>query len=56
MHRILETFEAFLDNGEVSEKAVECLKDLPHVEMRNSIALWKLAVQIKKGLKNSESV
>ncbi|XP_058231012.1 E3 ubiquitin-protein ligase rnf213-alpha-like [Hemibagrus wyckioides] len=53
---ILETFEAFLDNGEVSEKAVECLKDLSHVEMRNSIALWKLAVQIKKGLKNSESV
>ncbi|KAK3514811.1 hypothetical protein QTP70_032426 [Hemibagrus guttatus] len=55
-YTILETFEAFLGFGEVSEKAVECLRDLPQVEMRNSIALWKLAVQIKKGLKNSESV
>ncbi|GAA6098909.1 E3 ubiquitin-protein ligase rnf213-alpha-like [Tachysurus ichikawai] len=53
---VLETFEAFLEYREINEKAVDCLRDLQEIEMRHSIALWKLAMQIKKGIKDSESV
>lgn len=56
LHRVLETFEAFLEYREINEKAVDCLRDLQEIEMRHSIALWKLAMQIKKGIKDSESV
>lgn len=56
MHRILETFNAFRDCDEISEKAIECLKDLEQIKMSHSIALWKLAVQIKKGIKNTRSM
>ncbi|XP_060763768.1 E3 ubiquitin-protein ligase rnf213-alpha-like isoform X2 [Neoarius graeffei] len=53
---ILETFNAFRDCDEISEKAIECLKDLEEMKMSHSIALWKLAVQIKKGIKNTRSM
>lgn len=56
MHRIMETFEAFQDGGEISEKAVECVEDLQQMEMKYGIALWRLAVQVKKGIKTSDSV
>lgn len=55
MHRILETFDAFLMHCELNEKAIECLKNLDQMEMKHGIALWKLAVQVKKGIK-AESV
>ncbi|XP_034155120.2 E3 ubiquitin-protein ligase rnf213-alpha isoform X2 [Pangasianodon hypophthalmus] len=54
--KITETFDAFLDCDEIHEKAIHCLKDLQEMEMRYGIALWKLAVQIKKGIKTTESV
>ncbi|XP_053530339.1 E3 ubiquitin-protein ligase rnf213-alpha isoform X3 [Ictalurus punctatus] len=53
---IEETFDAFLYCDEINEKAIECLSDLQGMEMKYGMALWKLAVQIKKGIKNTESV
>ncbi|KAL7839146.1 hypothetical protein SRHO_G00258040 [Serrasalmus rhombeus] len=52
---ISETFEAFLDFSEIDVKAVECLEQLQDLKMSHGIALWKLAVQIKKGIKATES-
>ncbi|XP_035382020.1 E3 ubiquitin-protein ligase rnf213-alpha-like isoform X2 [Electrophorus electricus] len=51
---IHETFEAFIYHCEIEEKAIICLQHLQEVEMRHAIALWKLAVQIKKGIKATE--
>ncbi|KAK1806297.1 hypothetical protein P4O66_000172 [Electrophorus voltai] len=51
---IQETFEAFIYHCEIEEKAIVCLQHLQEVEMRHAIALWKLAVQIKKGIKATE--
>ncbi|KAM9447090.1 E3 ubiquitin-protein ligase rnf213-alpha-like [Clarias gariepinus] len=53
---IMETFDAFCDCDEINKKAIECLKVLPEMKMKYGIALWKLAVQIKKGIKNTKSV
>lgn len=54
--RIKETFEAFLDLQEIDDWAMGCLEQLPDLEMNYSIALWKLAVQIKKGIRGTESM
>ncbi|XP_049326791.1 uncharacterized protein LOC125787055 [Astyanax mexicanus] len=50
---IMETFEAFDDKNEIDVKAVECLEPLRDLEMRYGIALWKLAVQMKKGIRGT---
>lgn len=51
----METFEAFQLHSEVNEKAMECVKGLEQMEMKYGIALWKLAVRIKKGTRNAAS-
>lgn len=47
-----ETFDAFEDRDEIDKgvlESVESLKELK-LEMKHSIALWKMAVQMKRGL------
>lgn len=57
--RILETFEAFSDLEEIDEnnftQVENCLKDLLPMNVSHGIALWKLAMQIKKGITINES-
>ncbi|KAL2092430.1 hypothetical protein ACEWY4_012228 [Coilia grayii] len=47
---IQETFDAFVDFGEINEKVLDSVKLLPELKMKNSIALWKMSVQKKRAL------
>ncbi|XP_063061224.1 E3 ubiquitin-protein ligase rnf213-alpha-like isoform X2 [Engraulis encrasicolus] len=54
---IRDTLQAFVDLGEINEKVLESVESLRELEMKNrelemknSIAVWKMAVQMKRGL------
>ncbi|XP_062408415.1 E3 ubiquitin-protein ligase rnf213-alpha-like isoform X2 [Sardina pilchardus] len=46
-----ETFDAFVDSGEIDENVKKSVESLElDLEMKNSIALWKMVVKMKRGL------
>ena len=47
---VQETCDAFVGFGEIDERVLESVESLPQLEMKNSIALWKMAVQRKRSL------